>query len=295
MASSSDVDTPLLNCISPLYGTSLEMPPILRLPGTASLANLFSGVGHLGSITGAAANFMPTPQGPLSFKSTGMSLCVGTLDVQGGLTVTGKTLFLGGFDGITSMWKLETGAYSITSKGRLNFQTAEQARIISTTTTIQSKITTLRGRVFVDGLGDLAATVNAKKGFDIPHPNKENHRLRHICVEGPESAVYIRGKLENENIIKLPDYWDGLVDLETITVNLTQIGHSQDLMVDEIEDGKVIKIKSGNQQTIHCYYQVWADRLGEKLIVEYEGQTPDDYPGDSSEYSIAGWNYDKRR
>ena len=29
-------------------------------------------------------------------------------------------------------------------------------------------------------------------------------RLRHTCVEGPESAVYIRGKLEGDHIIKLP-------------------------------------------------------------------------------------------
>ena len=27
---------------------------------------------------------------------------------------------------------------------------------------------------------------------------------------------------------------------------------------------------------------------------EYRGYTPDDYPGDNSEYSIVGWDYDKR-
>ena len=27
------------------------------------------------------------------------------------------------------------------------------------------------------------------KGFDIKHPNKEGHRLRHICLEGPEAGV----------------------------------------------------------------------------------------------------------
>ena len=92
----------------------------------------------------------------------------------------------------------------------------------------------------------------------------------------------------------MPDYWDGLIDPETISVNLTQIGHSQDLIVESIEWGKRIRIKSGNGTAINCYYQVWADRLGEKLIVEYEGKTPNDYPGDNSEYSLAGWNYDRR-
>ena len=46
------------------------------------------------------------------------------------------------------------------------------------------------------------------KGFDIPHPTKKGTRVRHICVEGPESAVYIRGRLTGANIIELPDYWD---------------------------------------------------------------------------------------
>ena len=98
----------------------------------------------------------------------------------------------------------------------------------------------------------------------------------------------------NNNIIDLPDYWSGLVDPETITVNLTQIGHSQDLIVEKIEWGKRIVVKSGNGTSINCYYQVWVDRLGEKLIPEYEGITPNDYPGDNSEYSIAGWDYDNR-
>jgi hypothetical protein len=140
----------------------------------------------------------------------------------------------------------------------------------------------------------LDAAIASKKGFDIQHPNKPNHRLRHICVEGPESAVYIRGKLEGKNVIELPNYWDGLIDPETISIQLTQIGHSQDLIVESIEWGKRVKIKSGNGTTVNCYYQIWADRLGEKLIVEYEGKTPNDYPGDNSEYSIAGHDYDRR-
>ena len=30
----------------------------------------------------------------------------------------------------------------------------------------------------------------AGKGFDIPHPTKEDHRLRYICLEGPEVGAY---------------------------------------------------------------------------------------------------------
>ena len=43
------------------------------------------------------------------------------------------------------------------------------------------------------------------KSFDIPHPTKENMRLRYGSLEGPENGVYVRGR-SKENIIELPDY-----------------------------------------------------------------------------------------
>lgn len=137
-------------------------------------------------------------------------------------------------------------------------------------------------------------TINVQswKGFDIKHPNKSNYRLRHICLEGPEAGVYHRGRLTNSNIINVPEYWIGLIDPESITVTLTQIGYSQDLIVERIEWGKNIIIKSGTGSNIDCYYTIQASRIdGQKLIVEYEGQTPADYPGDSSQFSISGYDY----
>ena len=128
------------------------------------------------------------------------------------------------------------------------------------------------------------------KPFDIPHPIKENKRIRHICSEGPEAGIYIRGRLTGKNMIELPEYWDGLVDRDSITVNLTQIKTSQDLIVDSIEKD-CIKIISGNASKIDCFYQVWVARwvnpiTQEKLHVVYDGMSPDDYPGDNSIYSI---------
>ena len=131
------------------------------------------------------------------------------------------------------------------------------------------------------------------KGFDIPHPTKENYRLRHVCVEGPENAVYIRGKLDGENAIKLPEYWKGLINYDTISVNLTPFGRKDSLYVKDIQEDRII-ISGDNLTNIKCFYQVWADRSGEPLIVEYEGQSPAEYPGDSSSYSIAGHDYDVR-
>ena len=130
-------------------------------------------------------------------------------------------------------------------------------------------------------------TLTSRKPFDIPHPNKDGWRLRHVCLEGPESGVYYRGRLTNSNVIELPEYWKGLVDAESITVTLTQIGSSQDLIVDKIEWGSKVLIRSGTASNIDCYFLVHGERKdGEKLIVEYEGKSIEDYPGDNSIYSI---------
>jgi len=164
-----------------------------------------------------------------------------------------------------------------------------------------AQIDNFRVNTLMDGAGDITITGNvtaaevtaggitltSRKPFDIPHPTKTGYRLRHVCLEGPESGVYFRGRLTDANVIEIPDYWHGLVDIETITVSLTQIGSSQDLIVDGIEWGKKIKIRSGSASRIDCFYVVHGERKdGEKLIVEYEGTSIDDYPGDNSIYSI---------
>jgi len=143
-------------------------------------------------------------------------------------------------------------------------------------------------------VGTFQGTINVQswKGFDIKHPNKKNHRLRHICLEGPEAGVYYRGRLKDSNVIDIPEYWIGLIDPETITVSLTQIGYTQDLIIDKIEWGRKIIVRSGNGANIDCYYVIHAARVdGEQLIVEYEGESPSDYPGDPSQYSISGYDY----
>lgn len=152
----------------------------------------------------------------------------------------------------------------------------------------------------VEALGEVKSNGGAhklsnKKNFDIPHPNKPGWRLRHTCLEGPENAVYFRGRLTDKNVIELPEYWTNFVDPESITVSLTQIGYSQDLIVDKIEWGKRIIIRSGTSTNIDCYYLIHATRIdGENLIVEYKGETPADYPGDNSQYSVAGYHYDTK-
>jgi len=136
---------------------------------------------------------------------------------------------------------------------------------------------------------DVAESINSKKGFDIPHPTKKEHRLRYICVEGPSAEVYLRGKLKDKTFIDLPEYWRNLVDAETIGVTLTPVGHYQELYVDKIEWGSRIQIKNNAGSAINCNYIVFAERKDTcKNISEYKGLTPSDYPGDNSTYNING-------
>lgn len=166
--------------------------------------------------------------------------------------------------------------------------------------------TSITGATQITGVLNVSGTVTAPtfagninvqswKGFDIKHPNKENHRLRHICAEGPEAGVYIRGRLKDSNAIQLPEYWNGLVDYDSITVQLQPIGERHyHLNVMEIDKEKIV-VKDSDDKPVDCFYHVWASRIdGEPLIVEYEGETPAEYPGDDKQFSISGYDYDKR-
>lgn len=136
--------------------------------------------------------------------------------------------------------------------------------------------------------------LSLKKNFDIPHPSKEGWRLRHTCPEGPSNDVYVRGKVLNRTEIELPKYWKNFVDFTTITVSLTPIGAHQDIIVKRIDEDKVY-LQSKGGMPIHCFYQIFGTRSdGERLIPEYEGESPADYPGNNNEYSVVGWNYDTR-
>ena len=128
--------------------------------------------------------------------------------------------------------------------------------------------------------------IRRKKNFDIPHPTKEGWRLRHVCIEAPQADVYVRGRLKDNTVIELPDYWKGLVDQETIDVSLTPIGSYQELYVESVQWGSRIIVKNNAGGPINCSYVVYAERKdGEKNIPEYEGTSYNDYPGNNDEYT----------
>ena len=127
----------------------------------------------------------------------------------------------------------------------------------------------------------------SKKPFDILHPTKEGHRLRYVSLEGPDAEVYVRGKLKGDNIIHLPDYWKGLVDPDSITVQLTPIGCRQSLYYEEVEWCSTIKVVNADCGPVWCSYTVFAERKDtSKNVPEYKGLTPLDYPGDNDEYRL---------
>lgn len=129
-------------------------------------------------------------------------------------------------------------------------------------------------------------SVGSVKAFDISHPSREGYRLRYICLEGPEAEVYLRGKLEDSNVIELPDYWNSLVDVETIGVTLTPIGVYQELFVEKIEWGQKIIVKNNLGGPINCSYVVYGQRKDvPKNITEYRGTSAKDYPGKVVPYS----------
>jgi hypothetical protein len=128
-------------------------------------------------------------------------------------------------------------------------------------------------------LGVFAQVSAPFKLFDIPHPSKQGHRLIHSCLEGPEIGVYYRGRLTDSNVIELPEYWKGLVDAETITVNLTPHTFYQELYVKNIEWGCRINVVNNAGGPIDCSYIVYAERKDvDKLRIEYKQEEDKSYP-----------------
>ena len=119
----------------------------------------------------------------------------------------------------------------------------------------------------IDTSGNMVLTGSLSaitKSFLIDHPTKPGMQLRYGSLEGPENGVYVRGRLRG-NKIELPEYWTKLVDPDSITVNLTAIGKSQDIYVEDIKDN-VVYVGGEN---INCFYTVFAERVDTaKLEVE---------------------------
>ena len=236
------------------------------------------------------ANYARQTSQQVPYKKSGILTC-------GGISIFGDCSSIGGLAAVTigtvdpvSKLPFSDSLYVLgTSKFMADMLVSASVRItnnlnVSRNATIGGITrSTFRGSINVQGW----------KGFDIKHPTKENHRLRYVCLEGPEGAVYHRGRLKESNVIHLPDYWKDLVHEDSITVQLQPIGSNQNLVIQEFNNEFIVIAEDSTNtdlitdlSTIDCFYHVYGERKdGEKLIPEYEGTSIDDYPGDNSQYT----------
>ena len=230
-------------------------------------------------------DYSKTTSQQIPYKKSGVLTCSGISIFGDCSKISGKAaVTIGTVDSVSklpfsdSLYVLGTSKFFADMLVSANVRITADARINGTT------YSTFRGSINVQGW----------KGFDIKHPTKENHRLRYVCLEGPEGGVYHRGILKDSEFIELPDYWKDLVDAKTITVHLTPIGTYQYLYY-TVAKNRII-VKNHSNLPTHCSYIVYGERKdGERLIPEYEGNSPEDYPGKNDQYSIAGYHYDRRK
>lgn len=267
------------------------------LPGTAVLNGpVFIGATPQLGIARATCMIGPPLPGvaaPASLEVTGITNIIGALNVfavslftgictKQGVTIKNalslkNSISLSNSINVGNSFKINNAPLIIHSFGTFDGTVTARDFIANEASLIATEIIASRAL-------EIAVT---KKPFDILHPTKKDHRLRYVCLEGPAAEVYVRGYLDGANKIELPDYWKGLVDMNTIGVQLTPIRMHQELYVDRIEDENTIYIKNNNGGPIKCYYTVMAERKDtEKNIPEYKGLTPFDYPGDNSEYKL---------
>jgi len=148
--------------------------------------------------------------------------------------------------------------------------TANNLPLWSDSDTLTDSIVSQTGTSVITINGVLRAT---SKSFDIPHPTKENYRLVYGCLEGPENAVYHRGKISGygDVFVELPDYWHQLV--EDYTIYLTAYGNYSIFVVSQSQKGFIVR-RCGTffnrRKTIEFSYEVIGNRTDAPLITEYK-------------------------
>ena len=234
---------------------------------------------------------------PASLEVSGIADYFGVLNTFG---ITNAFGLVTGFGG-----RIENGVNiknGVDIKSAFNIGLAAAAFNGPTRTNAILAGTTITAKKFVGDVNGCRGVPTGCKAtpFDMPHWKEKGKRIRHICTEGPEAGIYIRGRLKDSNVIELPEYWDGLVDYDSISVQLQPIGDRHyHINVIEIDKEKVV-VKEADDKPFECFYHVWVARwispiTQEELHVVYDGESPDDYPGDNANFLIGGWDYDRRQ
>jgi hypothetical protein len=243
--------------------------------GNLNITGNIVDTGALTIITGASGNVSLAPNGTnvLVATTTGANI-TGTLNATG--NIIGGNITTAGV--ITATGNITGG--NITTAGIANVATLEVtalANIKSTTAATSTTTGALRTAGGVGVAGNVhvgGALVATTKSFAIQHPDKKDTILYHGCLEGPEHAVYTRGRCTTDTIV-LPDYWTNLVDSDSITVHLTAIGECNTVKVVTITSDAVIIQGS---PAVDCFYIIHATRCDvPALDIEVPGSIQDLY------------------
>jgi len=278
-----------IDVFNPYLGSAIELPKIFWKPGTAAAYNQHVGKTSVTGLWQGALMAGMNPDSPFSYLGSPGNV---NLHWPSLTTYFGDHIVIGRSSVLGIAFRTAVASATMGAVGPSKVISGSTAKVIAPKVTIGGavvNIASLPAGIFIGGRNWLADTMkwDAKKNFDIPHPTKKDHRLRHVCVEGPTADVYIRGKLTDSNVINLPDYWKDLVDEDSITVQLQPIGSRHFHLNVEKLDNKEIHIKEADDKPFECFYHVYGERKDcERNIPEYEGLTPDDYPGDNNECNI---------
>ncbi len=259
-------------------------------PTTASYAQTSSVA--ISSSFATSASWAPGVGGAITSITAGDGLTGGTITSTGTITLdTGSLHFLNGVKAelnaegvISSSIQINTGSFSGSFTGELigTSSWANNATSASFSTTASfalnagagsgfpfSGSAVITGSLLVSGSGlqvtgsatVLGAFQATTKSFKIDHQRLVGKSLIYGVLEGPEHAVYARGKvkigLTGTQTIYLPEEWEWLVDADSITVQLTSIGTSHVAHVKEIGNNRVI-IQS--DISMDCFYLIHATR-----------------------------------
>ena len=216
-------------------------------------------------------DYSKTTSQQIPYKKTGVLSCSGISIFGDCSSISGKAAVTIGPPDSDSKLPFTDSLYVLGNTGQIG-------------NTLQYGDIDLRGNQKVSGNLTISGTMRAgfatwsssivatSKLFDIKHPSKTNHRLAHASLEGPEIGVYYRGRLKGSNKITLPEYWKDLVHKDSITVDITPIGHDQNIFVKEFDNEKIII--QANTLHVDCFYHVYGERKDvDKLKVEYKGDT----------------------
>jgi hypothetical protein len=119
---------------------------------------------------------------------------------------------------------------------------------------------------------------NGTKHFVIDHPlDPGNRSLNHVCIEGPEAAVYYRGSgrlADGRAEVELPEYFEALTRVEDRTVMLTAVCDEGEpvavLSATPVRDGRfVVRAADRRNPRQSFHWEVKAVRADvDRVVVE---------------------------